>query len=351
MHSKLPDQSDTMKSKKTLRMSATKNKEERIRDPSCHVAGETFETASTEVHLLYANAFSRVAKKYNVILGIRAPNPLGQSLLRENYPSKSFHIKAKSSASGPTAGFIAESPIYSKVKMSAYKKQGEHIANILKKGAKALSLKISKQRIDELIHADVLEDLKNGQYQAYYPSGLHKFVIQDDGLVLDEQYNPVRVISNLPELDNPHAEPRPITADYDLFTIIPRENQSINLRPLVSAPKLMRGKFNLDYTKPRALPGQNEDIDMGNLHEFGKKIVHSLNKEIKAEGYQGGKLVWHNDETGNPFSPGFDIADKPIFIHPLEPIIQVNSIQELLDYYKKLKSQRYAPEYSPIFGF
>lgn len=97
--------------------------------------------------------------------------------------------------------------------------------------------------------------------------------------------------------------PRPITADHDLFTIIPRENQSVNMRPLKVPPKLLRGNFNLDFLKPKALSGQDEDINMGNMHFFGKTIINALNKEIAFEGYSGGKLVWHNDETGNPFSP------------------------------------------------
>lgn len=351
MHIKLTDQLNTINSKKISTTNATLKENLQSDTESYSVVSEYMATTSTGVHLLYADAFSRVAKKYNVVLGVRAPNPLGETLLRENHPSKNFHIKAKSSTSGPTAGLIAENPIYSKVQKKDHKKQSEYIATILKKGAKALSFKISRQRIDELISAGALSHIANGHYQAHYPSGLQKFVIQEDGLVMDEHYKPVRVISNLPESGSEQVEFRPITADYDLFTIIPRENQSINRRPLVLAPKLMRGKFDLDFIKPRARPGQNEDSDMGNLHEFGKNIVHSLNKEIEAEGYQGGKLVWHNDETGNPFSPGFDSADKPIFIHPFEPISQISSKKELIEYYKKLKKQRYAPEYSPIFGF
>jgi len=351
MRINLLDKSNTAKSKNLSTADVIQNEREQRENESYNTASGTFEPGLTGVHLLYAEAFSRVAKKYNVVLGVRAPNSLGESLLSENHPSKNFHMKAKSSTSGPTAGFIAESPIYSKVKTSAYKKQEEYIASALKKSAKALNLKISKQRIDELIRTGVLSDIGKGHYQAHYQSGLQKFVIQNDGLVRDEQLNPVRVMSN-PQVSGTHTtEIRPITADYDLFTIIPRENQSTNHRPLVSAPKLLRGKFDLDFTKPRALPGKSEDPDMGNLHEFGKIIVRSLNKEIEAEGYRGGKLVWHNDETGNPFSPGFDIADKPIFIHPSEAISQVNSKKELLDYYKKLRQQRYTPEYSPIFGF
>lgn len=60
------------------------------------------------MNLLYVEAFKRVSSKYKVVLGIRAPNSLGETLLREGYPSKNFHMKAKSSPTGPTAGFIAE---------------------------------------------------------------------------------------------------------------------------------------------------------------------------------------------------------------------------------------------------
>jgi hypothetical protein len=289
------------------------------------------------VRLLYMEAFKRVAKKYNVVIGIRAPNPLGEMLLNENYPSKNFHMKAKSSSTGPTAGFIAENPIYSKVPVSAYQKQSNYIKTAMSKGAKAIDLIISEARIKALIETGDLHDLGGGQYSANYPDGLQKFIITDDGHVLDDK--------------SKHASPRAITADYDLFTIIPRENQSINVRPLMSAPKTLKGNFKFDFLKPRALQGQDEDANMGNLHIFGQVIVKALNKEIAYEGYQGGKLVWHNDETGNPFSPGFDPADKPIFIHPVEQAVQVHSVAELLDYYEKLKKQKFSPEYSPIFGF
>ncbi|WP_353620543.1 DNA gyrase [Enterobacter sp. Cy-643] len=116
-------------------------------------------------------------------------------------------------------------------------------------------------------------------------------------------------------------------------------------------PKLIRGNFNLDYLKPKALPGQDEDVNMGNLHLFGKTIINTLNIEITSEGYRGGKLVWHNDETGNPFSPGFDVTDKPIFVHPVGDVIQIHSLSELRCFYGQLRREGYAPEYSPAFGF
>lgn len=301
--------------------------------------------------LLYVDAFKRVSRRYNVVLGIRAPNPLGETLLREGYPSKNFHMKAKSSPTGPTAGFIAEEPIYSKVSTSSYSKQSNYLASAVQKGAKAIDLKISQSRINELITTGNLTSYGGGRYSADYPGGRRYFFINDNGQVFDDQFNPVRVMTNPNETGIEYADTRPITADYDLFSIIPRENQSINVRPLKTPPKLLRGQFNLDFLKPKALPGQDEDVNMGNLHFFGKTIVKALNTEIVSEGYGGGKLVWHNDETGNPFSPGFDISDKPIFVHPVGDVTQVHSLNELLHFYGQLRREGYAPEYSPIFGF
>jgi insecticidal toxin complex protein TccC len=304
-----------------------------------------------DVNLLYIEAFKRVSSKYKVVLGIRAPNSLGETLLREGYPSKNFHMKAKSSPTGPTAGFIAEKPIYSKVPTTSYSKQSNYLASAIKKGAKAINLKISRSRIKELINTGNLTSHGGDKYSAVYPSGRQHFIIKDDGQVLDDKLNPVRVMSNPKESGIEYTNPRPITADYDLFSIIPRVNQSVNDRPLALRPKLLRGRFSYDFLKPKALPGQDEDSNMGNVHFFGKTIIDSLNKEIFSEGYRGGKLVWHNDETGNPFSPGFDIADKPVFVHPSGQVIQIHSLEELLNFYEQLRREGYAPEYSPVFGF
>lgn len=289
--------------------------------------------------------------RYNVVIGIRAPNPLGKTLLREGYPSKNFHMKAKSSPTGPTAGFIAEKSIYSKVPTSSYSKQNNYLTSAVQKGAKAIDLIISKSRINELIQTGHLTSHGGGYYSANYPSGRQCFIIKDDGQVLDDKLNPVRVMTNPKESGSDYASSRAITADYDLFSIIPKVNQSVNIRPLTLRPKLLRGNFNLDFLKPKALPGQGEDVNMGNLHFFGQTIINALNKEIVIEGYRGGKLVWHNDETGNPFSPGFDIADKPIFVHPTGDIIQIFSVGQLFDFYEKVRWEGYDPEYSPVFGF
>ncbi|EEU9451544.1 toxin protein [Escherichia coli] len=303
------------------------------------------------VTFLYVDAFKRVSSKYKVALGLREPNPLGETLLREGYPSKNFHMKAKSSSTGPTAGFITEKVIYSKVPTTEYIKQNNLLAFAIQKGAKAIDLTISKSRINELIKTGNLTAHEEGRYSAVYPSGRQFFIIKRDGKVFDDKLNPVRVMSNPKEFGVEYADPRPVTADYDLFSIIPRVNQSINYRPLTVRPKLLKGDFKCGFLKPDVLAGKDEDANMGNVHFFGKTIIDALNKEITYEGYRGGKLVWHNDETGNPFSPGFNIADKPIFVHPTGSVIQIHSLNALLDFYEQLRREGYAPEYSSIFGF
>lgn len=30
--------------------------------------------------------------------------------------------------------------------------------------------------------------------------------------------------------------------------------------------------------------------------------------------YSGGNLMWHGDEASNPYSDGFDIRDRPVFL-------------------------------------
>lgn len=306
--------------------------------------------------LLYGKSFQETADHYNVVLGLRAPNPLGASLLEGGAPSKNFHVKAKSSPTGPTAGFIATEPRYSKVPADKFARQQGYIQDALNKGARSVPLALSQARIDELLAGGQMASLGRGHYRAHYPTGSHDFRLDATGAVFDADGAAVHVLTNPPEVGASTANPGPITADYDRFGIFPSRNQSNNVRPLKLAPVLRRGHWTAAklpfLARTPSQEGVGEDPNMGNLHTFGQTIVRSLNRQISAEGYGGGKLVWHNDETGNPFSPGFDIADQPIFFIPgqAEPV-QVHSTRQLLSLYDTLGQRGYAIEYSPVFGF
>ncbi|WP_329911746.1 anthrax toxin-like adenylyl cyclase domain-containing protein [Serratia quinivorans] len=298
--------------------------------------------------LLFGDEIMKTASKYNVIIGIRRPNPLGVTLLKEGYPTKNFHVKAKSSPTGPTAGFISADPFLSK---QNHLKQAKYLDEAYKKGAKKVNLKLSQARVKELIECGAMFMNHDGRVYADYPSGRHFFKINTEGEVFYAGNNEaVQVITNAPQIKRHDYIDlnKPITADYDLFCIIPRVNQSINKRPVIVRPKLKPEKLkckNLSFLK---MDLSKEDPDMGNASFFISTIISDINKNVKNI-YSGGNLVWHSDEVGNPFSPGFDPDDKPIFIIPRRNIIiYIETRSELSEIYKKFEMEGYTPEYSPL---
>ncbi|CAQ84282.1 conserved hypothetical protein [Photorhabdus asymbiotica] len=70
-------------------------------------------------------------------------------------------------------------------------------------------------------------------------------------------------MTNASEVGGTEINSKSITTDYDLFSIFP----------------------SLDFMKIKSVNGQDEDVNMGNLHYFGKVIINSLNQEINNEGY------------------------------------------------------------------
>ncbi|WP_017903738.1 anthrax toxin-like adenylyl cyclase domain-containing protein [Pseudomonas asplenii] len=306
--------------------------------------------------LLYGEAFQAVADRYRVVLAVRSPNPLGEQLLKQGYASKSFHVKAKSSGTGPTAGFVAVNPAYSKVEAQQLDGQRRSIDDALSSGASSVDLRLSRARIATLLESAHMK--RDGTaYRAEYPSGLSAlFRIDEEGRVFDES-GPVQVLTN-------PGDGRAITADYDLFAIYPRQAQSVNQRPLHVASRLvghvcegLRSRALPFTTERTAYEGAREHEDMGNIHGFGVTLVKALNQQIAAAGYTGGNLVWHGDETGNPSSSGFDPKDEPIFFFPAdrqtgqapEPR-RVSSWAQLQALQGWLRDEGFHVEHSPRFG-
>jgi insecticidal toxin complex protein TccC len=305
--------------------------------------------------LLYASAFQKTADKYGVVIGLRAPSHIGQKHLELGHPSKNFHVKAKSSNTGPTAGFITEKALYSKVSKSNWDKHNNSIKDAVSKGAKLVGLNLQDSQLIQLLEKNEMRQIKRYKYTADYHGKKVQFNIDKDGFVYDED-GPVKVLTNPPEKEprdiNADLE-RPITADYDLFAIIGRPNQ-VNIRPLSVPPRYKGTNKSLvdgnDLLKPKPTKiGALEHPDKGNIHFYGSVLINSLNKEIKYDGYNGGTLVWHNDESGNPFSPGYDEKDTPIFFIPKEKARQVFNRIELDTLYIELKAMGYSPEMSPRF--
>ena len=191
----------------------------------------------------------------------------------------------------------------------------------------------------------------------------YAFSIDQEGFVHyasgEHSGKPVEVLSNPPEKIIPAKKgsirglpkelvkeilDKPVTADYDLFSIIPNKNHANNQRPLQvgqNSLRLRRGSVDnipqdamrksaylqelhrtFKYRNPGTgwnsfskAEGSKEDLDpnQGISHTFGQALVKDINRNVAEAGYEGGKLVWHGDEMGNPASQGFDPVDAPFF--------------------------------------
>ncbi|MFM0069038.1 anthrax toxin-like adenylyl cyclase domain-containing protein [Paraburkholderia aspalathi] len=313
--------------------------------------------------ILFQEAFQQVANERDVVIGIREPNALGAPLLLEGYASKSFYIKAKSSVSGPTAGFVAMHPAFGKLGAEGEQQQQEYIDKTLLNKAGKVPLRLSDQRVEELRSQQLMSpDPSDTAVSADYGSTRHEFTLQrrDDvpdlpWAVLHRCGEPVDILSNPERIGGPVGAKAAVTADYDLFGLFPRLNRAYNIRPLNPVARLVgrniagiKGHANAYLDKIRCT-GRDEDPDLGNMHFYGQTIKDALNARIKLHGYSGGILVHHNDESGNPFSPGQDFPIR--FIVPCGTAILVRNRSQLLSAYRWFRNMGYHVEINPAFAF
>lgn len=119
--------------------------------------------------------------------------------------------------------------------------------------------------------------------------------------------------------------------------------------PTWAAADILLDPKNPSGTNVISAPNGVPVIEIANVSEYTRTIVRSLNKEASSEGYKGGPLVWHGDEANNPFSPGFDPNDQPVFFVPGKKPVRVTSKQELLKFEETLKQEGYTPGTSNRF--
>jgi insecticidal toxin complex protein TccC len=322
-------------------------------------------TGNNLADILYQSAFQEVADKKDVVIGIREPNELGAQLLEEGYASKSFHIKAKSSVFGPTAGFVAAHPAFGKRGMAELKEQQESINAALKHGASKISLRLSDKRVEFLTNKELIrwEKDKKNEVSARYGEKIYRFKMerQKDGsdlpwAVFHESGSPTEALTNPPGLDGPKGPKKAaVTADYDLFALFPRPNRANNIRPLNPVARVVgRNKKCIqqranEYLDAIRKTGRDSHPDLGNFYYYGETIKNALNASIKKHGYGGGLLVHHGDETSNPYSPGQDFPVR--FIVPRKPAILVENDAQLLGAFRWFRHLGYSVEVNPAFSF
>ncbi len=339
--------------------------------------------------LLFSKSLQDTANKFHAVVSLRFPSEIGQLHLSKNFPTKNFHVKAKSSDMGPMAGFIAAEAKYSKVggSLNGIQKQKNSLNKALNlqahvksskpvQPAKTVPLKLDSDIVGMLVKEGKMSPVggTTDQFMAeFHPGSALSFkeiftISPPDYAVLDGDGKPVMLLTNPPEIggnSKNEITDKPITADYDLFSIIPNKNHSNNPVPVPVKGVAKRTQFDVDE---KILPKQVQqqvrlnvskavkafttdttdlskmDVNKGNFHLYGQSIANSINSGAVSEGFKGGKLVWHGDEINNPFSEGFDPKDKPLFFIPgFENPVQIESQEELKKLYKHLKENGYVP--------
>jgi hypothetical protein len=327
--------------------------------------------------------FEQVARRDGCVIGVRELNPLSEGLIQAGHATKGFHIKAKSCNWGPMAGFVCVDPRFSK-EANTEKQQG-YVNKALAAGAGKVPLFISSRRLIELdeiglirqykkgimakrilIHAEpptrssvqflaVREGTAEPLWKLYALNGQYMDVDRVPELSRTNSFevlglsNPAGVASSGVQPTGPKAA---VAGDYDLFCVWPRFHQN---RPLATKPRVMTGGSGLDARKEYLSAvaaanssGGDEDAHMGNVSFFGKTVINHLNAGIAGTGYTGGAMVHHNDESGNPFTPG---QDYPLlFFIPGQTPCAVSNDTELRTIFQQCQEAGYVVEQNAGFA-
>ncbi|MGL6208824.1 MAG: anthrax toxin-like adenylyl cyclase domain-containing protein, partial [Paracoccaceae bacterium] len=303
------------------------------------------------LNMHYRLQLQHVADTSNCVVMIRDPNFRGQTLMVEGHATKSSHIKAKSSETGPTAGFVAEEPRYTKLSQ-AEGKQAAAVKASLGEGCRLQQIFLSPARVAELTDVAVLAKpdmsithdnlvIDTSENTSGRITGGHLIcsaVYPHRGEVLFElAYNAREDAFAVYELGPPKAQlrerkpvmgltnPLPpkatptrfdaVCADYDLFAIHATEAESTDdaMRRYVDVPPRSFQPFTpaereaRDAREAANRPiSEKQDHNLLNTSPIIVKAIDEINAAVKAVGGPHA-VCHHSDEIGNPNSdnPGF----------------------------------------------
>lgn len=329
---------------------------------------------------LYSDVLQNVAEKNKVVIGLRDPNKMGQPLLQEGYACKGFHIKAKSSTEGPTAGFVVTDPLLGKNGVQDKEWQQTMIDKALKQEkCRTFPLYLSTERVETLLQEDKMRVLNTSAsewlVEAPYKDHSYQFILKNNSEYPETPWQvfmlqkgdaqetriPIEGLVNPPIANesSPIGPKSIVTADYDLFCVFPNKNKANNITPIPVTDRLVTRAesgitkiFNqlLECQKDSTHSKQKEDPELGNVHLFYKGIMRQINQQVKEtpNGYTGGRLVHHGAENSNPFSKQPDFPLIFYVPHQPQPFI-VSNEKELLSFQTAVANQGYAAQLNRHF--
>lgn len=333
----------------------------------------------------HAEVFKKIADEEELVLVSRALNPESTALLIENYAAKGFHVKAKTCSFGPMAGFVCVDPRFTKSvdpKQLEWQKKEVEKAFAAKAGRTQICL--SSKRLSELEREKQIKTVEvEGDRKLIECTSPSKerflFVLLKRGELWALYYEPsetkkpgfahLRTEAAVPEkgaglvpvsaMVNPGSGQRgyrdAIAGDYDLFALYPKEGSSHDhlhggrnvaqkaKLPASASPQLKeRAKA---FTELSSQELEREHEHMGNITPLLTKIKASLNQGIKGKGYQGGDVVMHSDESGNPFSSA---PDYPLLAFvPTQPPRAIHNQAEFMALVKEVRTAGYRATLNP----
>jgi hypothetical protein len=320
--------------------------------------------------LEHAAACVSVANRVNCVILFREPGTSAQGLIAEGYAMKGFRIDAKSCNWGPMKGFVCVDPRLSKRTAEGGSYAAKNLKwteeSLDKHGhintrffampseeerrgwvADTMPIVLSRERIDSLGLTGQWDSLGHlvGRSSQTFTNGDETVTLpwrlvpvrgaQSSWLhgATDDHYvlcvDPSRTFRQLYPAGaemvpfvgfetilgqcNPNTKDRGfkacVTADYDLFSIWPSEDDAMAARHFAG------GALGTENGQGRTMPGgvpRTIDVDTRLTHQghmehyrYGNvsprilTVKVMLNTAIMAAGYAGGNAIHHNDECGN----------------------------------------------------
>ncbi|MEX9604601.1 anthrax toxin-like adenylyl cyclase domain-containing protein [Providencia huaxiensis] len=283
---------------------------------------ETTPQVKTGIPVSHQHIFTKIASEENIIIGIRPIDAKSTNLIESGeYSSKGLAIKGKSADWGPHSGFIPVQQEFAKKSGRANSDELNRQLQGLIQSGKAISvhLEISTQRINELCQLSAVSPLELINDEGYYRTtsivdGIEKvFFLKKNAdktsdswkvyYLENEQFTEFFVIGDT-------KTGRPITADYDLFSIIfPISDLEhyINVREMPSWEK-WKASVNYDElsVKEKKLFNNKAEYDRyeGQDNGFSNKKIKQLKDKMNHQlGRKSGfELVHHGADDANPAS-------------------------------------------------
>ncbi|WKY57504.1 CyaA/EF/ExoY family adenylyl cyclase toxin [Vibrio sp. SNU_ST1] len=274
---------------------------------------------------LHKDLIIQTAFQNNCIILVRPVNKLSTSLIAEGYATKDLHVKGKSSNWGPQSGFICCDQKFSKL----FKKSPQEIVkfnskvkeSIRDRFAKPVPLLISNERLNSLIKDKMLHIVSKERgiiHVTNHGKPHHDFILYPNAMMpfgdypiryRNHQKNLMVMFKNLPQLKHGYwvmtkngesieellvlAEFDscvPLTADYDLFGVLPHLSSFSHSKPLnlKSAARVVSTAL---AQKERRI----NDADLGRISSITRRVKTQINQKIGLR-----KVIHHGCELDNP---------------------------------------------------